>query len=220
VEEYIEARQEVSVEVICHEDTQRVIAVTDKYLGDEPYFVETGHSVPSVYQDNLTVRSVAEKACAALGIRYGIAHVEMRVMPSGEVRIIEVGARTGGDCIMDLVSRAFGVNPYYLHVQSYLGITPSLPERLEPKGLAAVAFLKADTGVIRSVSSPKALPESVVNLQVTAKPLDTSHAPISWKFREGSVELFWPAKKPEPGYQGHLQIAKELSQNLFQVARG
>lgn len=155
------------------------------------------------------------KRPALLGIRYGVAHAEMRVMPSGEVRIIEVGARTGGDCIMDLVSRAFGVNPYYLHVQSYLGITPVLPDSMEPKGLAAVAFLKADQGTIESVSLPKSLPEIVVNLQVTAKPMDKSEAPLSWKFREGSVELFWPGQKAEVGFKKHLEIAKGLSQSMF-----
>lgn len=216
-EEYIEARQEVSVEVICHEDTQQVVAVTDKYLGEEPYFVETGHSVPSVYHDNTHVREVAEKACAVLGIRHGIAHVEMRVMPSGQVRIIEVGARTGGDCIMDLVGRALGVNPYYLHVQSYLGIKPVLPRDTKPRGLAAVAFLKAKEGTIQRVSPPKALPDSVVNMQITAKPLDKSEAPLSWKFREGSVEFFWPSQKPEYGYRAHLEIANKLSQSIFEV---
>ncbi|GMB65250.1 hypothetical protein PPNK14_31410 [Pectobacterium parmentieri] len=36
-EEYVTARQEVSVEVINQGDYHRAIAVTDKYLGNEPH---------------------------------------------------------------------------------------------------------------------------------------------------------------------------------------
>jgi len=220
IEEYIPLENEVSVEVICFGNTHRTIAVTDKYLGEEPYFVEIGHSVPSIHNANEVVRSVAERACAALGIERGVAHVEMRVMPSGEVRLIEVGARTGGDCIMDLVERAFGVNPYYLHVQSYLGIEPSLPEHLAPRGLAAVGFLKADVGVIQRVTPPRSLPECVVNMQITAKPLDVSEPPVSWKFREGSVEFLWRNRLPERRWREHLQITQDLARKIFTVDAG
>jgi hypothetical protein len=72
-EEYIPAKNEVSVEVANHGPIHRVLAVTDKYLGPEPYFVETGHSVPSVHTGNKALVQIAERACEALGIRYGIA---------------------------------------------------------------------------------------------------------------------------------------------------
>jgi hypothetical protein len=205
------------VEVFNHGDVHRVIAVTDKYLGPEPYFVETGHSVPSVHSENRDLISIAERACAALDIRHGMAHFEARITPTGELRIIEVGARTGGDAIMDLVERVYGVNPYELHVASYLGDAPTLPKRLEPRGLSAVAFLKAPVGRIVSVSTPKALPSWVANLQVTAKPLDVSEAPLSWRAREGSVECFWKARPPEPGFEDHLRFARELSAEILHM---
>jgi predicted ATP-grasp superfamily ATP-dependent carboligase len=217
VEQYISATQEVSVEVFNHGDLHRVIAVTDKYLGPEPYFVETGHSVPSVHSENRDLISIAERACAALDIRHGMAHFEARVTPAGELRIIEVGARTGGDAIMDLVERVYGINPYELHVASYLGVSPALPKRLVPRGLSAVAFLKAPVGRIDKVGAAGPLPEWVANLQVTAKPLDVSEAPLSWRAREGSVECFWKARAPVPGFQDHLQFARELSAELFQM---
>ncbi|WP_175938346.1 ATP-grasp domain-containing protein [Caballeronia sp. BCC1704] len=217
VEEYISSRNEVSVEVFNQGDVHRVIAVTDKYLGPEPYFVETGHSVPSVHSDNEKLRDVAERACEALGIRYGIAHFEARITEAGEVRIIEVGARTGGDAIMDLVERSYGINPYQLHVASYLGIPVNLPEKLPSRGLAAISFLKAQEGVIAHVKSPKELPEIVVNMQITAKPLDVSEKPLSWRAREGSVEFFWKGREPEQRFSDHLRFAQRLSQEIFSV---
>lgn len=216
-EEYIPAQAEVSVEVFNHGDLHRAVAVTDKYLGPEPHFVETGHSVPSVHGDNKRLANIAEHACRALGIRYGMAHFEARITPAGDIRIIEVAARTGGDAIMDLVERSYGVNPYELHVASYLGRAPNLEERPSARGLSAVAFLKTEVGVIQSVSLPKFLPYEVVNMQVTAKPGDVSEKLSSWRNREGSVEFFWPGRKPEPGFDEHLRMAGRFADEIFGV---
>lgn len=217
VEEYIPAQQEVSVEVINQGDLHRVIAVTDKYLGPEPYFVEVGHSVPSVHADNSQLIDIAERACAALDIQYGMAHFEARITPAGEIRIIEVGARTGGDAIMDLVERSYGLNPYQLHVASYLGQPLQLPETLAPRGLSAIAFLKAAEGVIELVSLPTSMPDTIVNMQVTGKPNDISEKPLSWRAREGSLEFFWKGRQPEQGFNEHLLTAKRFAGAMFQV---
>ncbi|AMV42087.1 ATP-grasp domain-containing protein [Paraburkholderia caribensis] len=217
-EEYIPAQQEVSVEVINQGDLHRVVAVTDKYLGPEPYFVEVGHSVPSVHTGNASLVDLAERACAALGIQYGMAHFEARITPAGDIRIIEVGARTGGDAIMDLVERSYGVNPYQLHVASYLGRPIALPERLDSRGLSAIAFLKAPEGIIQSVNLPKSIPDIIVNMQVTGKPLDISEKPVSWRAREGSLEFFWKGRAPEAGFNEHLQTAQQFASNMFRVS--
>lgn len=216
-EEYIPAQAEVSVEVFNHGGVHRVLAVTDKYLGEEPHFVETGHTVPSVYQDHAQLREIAEKSCAALGITVGMAHFEARITPAGEIRIVEIAARTGGDCIMDLVEHCFGINPYELHAASCLGRMPLLPETLAPRGLGAIAFLKADAGVVQEVRLPDFLPYEVVNLQVTARPGDLSHPLNSWHDREGSVEFFWPGRKAERGFDEHLRMAERFSREIVRV---
>ncbi len=216
-EEYIPAQSEVSVEVFNHGDLHRVLAVTDKYLGEEPHFVETGHTVPSIHQDHQELREIAEKSCAALGITVGMGHFEARIRPDGQIRIVEVAARTGGDCIMDLVEHCFGINPYELHTASCLGNMPSLPERLEPRGLGAIAFLKADEGVVDAVRLPEFLPYEVVNMQVSAKPGDVSHPLNSWHDREGSVEFFWPGRKAERGFDEHLRLAERFSREIVRV---
>ncbi|WP_147194062.1 acetyl-CoA carboxylase biotin carboxylase subunit family protein [Pantoea sp. CCBC3-3-1] len=219
VEEYIAATQEVSVEVINQGDYHRAIAVTDKYLGEEPHFVEIGHSVPSVHSDNTQLRDIAERACHALGIHHGVAHFEARITLTGEIKIIEVGARTGGDTIMDLVERSYGINPYELHVRSHLNALKPLPETLTSRGLSAVAFIKSPVGVIEKVTLPATLPEHIVNMQVTAKPLDVSKKLESWKTREGSVEFFWADRKPKEGFREHLHTADEYAASLFTLRK-
>ncbi|MBD2786225.1 ATP-grasp domain-containing protein [Xenorhabdus sp. DI] len=215
VEEYINTIQEVSVEVINQGSYHEVLAVTDKYLGDEPHFVEIGHSMPSIHSDNHELRDVAVRACEALGIKFGIAHFEARITSEGHIKIIEVGARTGGDTIMDLIERTYGINPYELHVSSHLNKLSIDSFIINPKGLSAVAFIKAKEGTIERVILPSSLPDYITNMQVTAKPLDISQSLVSWKTREGSIEFFWKNKRPEIGFKEHIDIAKQYSESLF-----
>ena len=100
VEEYISG-SEVSVESISWNGKHYILAITDKVTTDEPYFVELQHHQPSnlsaEIQEKIKVETL--KALFALNIKYGASHSEFKITSSGEVFVIEVGARMGGDFI-------------------------------------------------------------------------------------------------------------------------
>jgi biotin carboxylase len=210
VEEYVAATAELSVEVLASGRAASVVAVTDKFLGPEPWFAEIGHAVPSAFSRRADVRELAIAACDALRIRRGMCHVEIRIRPDGEPVVVEVGARPGGDGIMDLVERAYGLSPYELHIRSWLGqLPPWLPTAAA--GTAAVAFIKAPVGIVREVRYPESLPECVVGLELTARVGAASELPTDWRAREGIVELFttaggWPTGRTYP-----LEVAARLA---------
>ena len=55
------------------------------------------------------VKKVIFEALDALEVTNGASHSEFKIMPNGEIRIIEIGARMGGDCIgSDLVKISTG----------------------------------------------------------------------------------------------------------------
>jgi biotin carboxylase len=216
-EEYVAADQEVSVEVLVVRGEPRVLAVTDKYLGPEPWFAEMGHVVPSIHRDDPTVAGLAREACRALEIEIGMAHVEMRLPENGPVKLMEVGARPAGGGIMDLVERAYGVSPYELHIAAWLGREPPATTDLRPLGTAAVAFLKAPVGRIASVRPPSAIPDAVVGLLVTGAPGDLSEPPNSWRSREGVLELFWPGPPRRLRTDEHIRLAASLSESIFTI---
>ena len=172
VEKYIESMQEVSVEVVNFESKHQVIAITDKSLTPKPFFAEIGHLVPSLDTDNEALRQLAVDACASLNLTHGVSHVEIRIDEEGTPFVIEVAARPGGDGIMDLVERAYGVNMYELHIRSYLGSLnkDTFDRQYEPLGTAAIAFMPAQEGVIQSVNSTLKLPDEVVNLYLNKQP--------------------------------------------------
>lgn len=98
LEEFLVSDKEVSVEVYCTPHGPEVAAVTEKFLSPQPYFAETGHRVPYPGADADKLAETARRACIALGIDRGVAHVEIKILSDGYY-VIEVGARPAGDKI-------------------------------------------------------------------------------------------------------------------------
>ncbi|MBO5364681.1 MAG: ATP-grasp domain-containing protein [Clostridia bacterium] len=110
VEEYI-AGDEYSLESISYRGEHHFLAITKKYTTGEPHFIETGHVQPAdlTPETEKEVEKVIFSALDALGVQNGAGHAEFRVDEKGNVRIIEIGARMGGDCIgSDLVQLSTG----------------------------------------------------------------------------------------------------------------
>ncbi|MER5572441.1 ATP-grasp domain-containing protein [Streptomyces massasporeus] len=215
VEQFVDSDDEVSVEVLCGAGRARVLAVTEKYLSPRPWFAELAHLVPSHRTGDEALTDLAVRACVALGIDRGLAHVEIKFGADGTPWVIEVAARPGGDGIMDQVERAYELNPYRLHVGSYLGIDLlDTVAAATPVRTSAIAFLKAAPGRILDVLDGKPLPPEVRSVNIAAKPGDVSHAAKNWSTREGLIELEWDelfdAKTPLP-----VTVAKDLSDQIF-----
>jgi len=220
VEEYIVAKDEISVEIFVQNNEKHVVAVTDKYLGEEPWFAEIGHVVPSIYTNNNLVNEVAIKAVESLGIDKGMCHVEMRITPNNNVYLMEVGARPGGDGIMDLVERVYNINPYYLHIAAWIGEKVNFDniKFTKPQGSAAIAFLKAPVGQISKINPLNNYPQEMISLYVNAKIGDISENATCWRSREGIAEFYWN-KHFDYKITDHLKIANKIANEIFQVEK-
>lgn len=110
VEEFIDGR-EISVEFISYHGTHYPLMITDKVTTGAPHFVELEHHQPADLPEDLfrEVYSITTKALDSLGISEGASHTEFKITESGEIYIIELGARMGGDFIgSDLVQLSTG----------------------------------------------------------------------------------------------------------------
>ncbi|MEV6976583.1 ATP-grasp domain-containing protein [Kitasatospora sp. NPDC093806] len=215
VEQMVDSDDEVSVEVLCGAGRARVLAVTEKYLSPRPWFAELAHLVPSHRTGDRELTELAEAACTALGIDRGLAHVEIKFGADGAPWVIEVAARPGGDGIMDQVERAYALNPYALHIGSYLGTDLlDVAAAAVPTRTSAIAFLKAAPGRIEDVLDGKPLPPEVRTINISAKPGDVSQAAKNWSTREGLIELEWDelfgAKTDLP-----VTTARDLADQIF-----
>lgn len=216
IEKYIDSREEVSVEVLCFNHTYQTVTITEKYLSPEPWFAEMAHLVPSHRVNDAKLHELAHRACQALGIEFGLAHVEIKIKDH-EGWVIEAAARPGGDGIMDQIERAYGINPYQLHVSAYLDQDPlPLLQDVKPQRTAAIAFLKAKTGTITDIKQPDSYPEGTHSLLIQAKIGGVSEDPICWRAREGVIEYTWPTLFEEKTNKP-IQLTNELSHQIFQV---
>jgi biotin carboxylase len=218
IEEYINSTDEVSVEVICFRGKYKTLTVTEKYLSPEPWFSELGHLVPSFRNNDLELRALAEKTCEALGIEFGMAHVEIKIK-DGKFYVIEAAARPGGDGIMDQVEVVFGINPYSLHIGAYLGQDTTTINIPEPTGTAAIAFLKAREGIVKRINEFNEIikDKNLSSLKISTEVGKKSDSPKNWSTREGVVEFFWPGHLEYEKTLLPLEKANEITEKLFEV---
>lgn len=130
VEEFFEGR-EFSVEHISWEGKHYFLSVTEKFTTGSPNFIEKGHLEPArvTTKEKRIIMSEVEKALDSLKIRNGASHSEIKINDQGEVVIIEIGSRMGGDFIgSNLVELSTGYDFLKAVIDVALGIPPVLPK--------------------------------------------------------------------------------------------
>lgn len=100
IEEFVTGR-EISVESISFNGKHTILQITDKVTTGAPFFVELEHHQPSTLAEDIKniVREIVLHALDALHIQYGASHAELKITEDGDIRVIEIGARMGGDFI-------------------------------------------------------------------------------------------------------------------------
>lgn len=140
IEEYIDG-DEYSCECISYKGKHHLLAITKKYTTGAPHFIETAHIEPSGLNDEMikTVEEEIFKALDVLHIEYGASHSEFKINNKGQIKIIEIGARMGGDCIgSDLVQISTGHD----FVQYVLDVSLGKELKLKETKDNNIAFIK------------------------------------------------------------------------------
>jgi biotin carboxylase len=100
VEHFI-AGQEFSVEMISWRGDHHFLQITEKETSGEPNFIEKAHHQPAALPEPLKIKIVAliNKSLTCLGVEFGASHSEILLTKEGDIYIVEIGARMGGDYI-------------------------------------------------------------------------------------------------------------------------
>lgn len=110
VEQFIDGR-EISVEFISYNGVHYPLQITDKVTTGAPHFVELEHHQPSSLPADIQskIYDITKKAIDSLGLTNGATHTEYKITADGDIYIIELGGRMGGDFIgSDLVQLSTG----------------------------------------------------------------------------------------------------------------
>lgn len=151
VEEFVTGR-EISVESISYQGQHFILQITDKVTTDDPFFVELEHHQPSSLPEAIQtkVKAIVLQALDALHVQYGASHSELKITEDGDIRVIEIGARMGGDFIgSDLVRLSTGYDFLKGVIEVALGNfhEPSVSEQ----NYSGVYFLSKDTERLKTV---------------------------------------------------------------------
>ena len=150
VEEYMSG-PEVSVETLSIDGECHIIQITDKITTGAPHYVEMGHSQPTRFGEETVnkIKEIAKAANKAIGIKNGPSHTEIIVTSEGP-KIVELGARLGGDCITThLVPLSTGVNMVECCIRIALAEKPDIETRWN-KG-SAIRYFQQHAGVVKSI---------------------------------------------------------------------
>lgn len=154
---------EYSCECISYNGKHHFLAITKKYTTGFPKCIETGHIQPcdlSEEQQEM-VKNIVFKGLDSLNIKNGASHTEFKIDENNNIKIIEIGARMGGDCIgSDLVKISTGYDFVKLVIEVALGNEPCLEKVCESR-IAVIKFIfsKDDYEKLEEIS--KQYPDSI-----------------------------------------------------------
>ncbi|MBR4455203.1 MAG: ATP-grasp domain-containing protein [Solobacterium sp.] len=169
VEDYIEGK-EYSAECISYNGEHHLLAITEKFTTGAPHFIETGHLEPSDLSESMyrRVEAVVKHALDSLGLTTGASHSEFRIDDAGNIRIIEIGGRMGGDFIgSDLVKLTTGVDFVKAVISCALKEEPDLKQGTH-YGAAGIRFILNNMDVIAFERLKKEHPEFLVRYEINA----------------------------------------------------
>lgn len=98
LEEYMEG-MEFSIDALVFDGTLTITGFADRHIYYPPYFIEMGHTMPSVYSPTssewLSLAKTFYEGVKALGLTHGVAKADIKLTPKGPM-IGEIAARLSG----------------------------------------------------------------------------------------------------------------------------
>ena len=205
IEQFVEG-PEFSVEIIVWKGEVHVLQVTDKKTTEAPYFVELGHSQPSLFDDKIVkdVKDAAVQGVKALRLNDCAAHAEVKYQ-DGKPYIMEIGARLGGDFIStELTHLSTGIVMVAAAIDVAMGNAPCLDPKTNPQGVA-IRYFTPNPGVVKYIEGAELLSRSdVYDAEIYVKPGDIVREVKSSLDRSGHVIVI------ASNVSNAIKIAEEL----------
>jgi len=157
IEPFISGR-EYGVESFVYDGEVNVLAIMGKTMTEPPYYAELGHFVPSGLSKETEdkIKACVKKAIVALNVDFGSVNMDILVTDKGDVHIVDVGARMGGNLIgSHIIPLAMGI-PY---IENMIRAAVGDEVDFKPQSTNAVAtrILALTPGVVASVPDFKAI---------------------------------------------------------------
>jgi len=152
VEEYI-GGDEVDIDLLLQDGAIKYSSITDNNKTNEPFFVETGETCPSMLPvaRQRELLDMSKKTLRAFGVKNGCFHFEAKSTCEGAVPI-EINMRMGGGDVYLYSREVWGVDLIENAVKIALGIPVRIEKPEQPFAyLVALQFLPERSGVLKEL---------------------------------------------------------------------
>lgn len=151
-EPFVEGK-EYGVESFVDNGEIYVLAVMQKDMTLPPYYAELGHAIPSGLDKALEekVKDCVKKALLALGVNHGSVNMDLLITKDGNVHIVDVGARMGGNLIgSHIILAGTGIDYMGNMIKAAVGDKTDWNPVVAPKPVAT-KLLALTPGLVKSL---------------------------------------------------------------------
>ena len=141
---------EYGVESIVVNGDIHVLGIMKKWMTNPPYYAELGHSMPSGLSTAILIKAeqCVTKAIQALKINHGSVNMDLLITENGELYIVDIGARMGGNLIGScVIPYGTGIDYMAAIIRNALGEPVDLTTNKHEA--VATRLLAFDEGVIK-----------------------------------------------------------------------
>lgn len=151
IESFINGR-EYGVESLVVNGEIHVLAIMKKWMTAPPYYAELGHAIPCGLPDEIEdrAREIVRKAILTLGINHGSVNMDLLITETGNIHIIDIGARMGGNLIgSHIIPYGTGIN--YMGNMLKASVGEPLDWTMHEKGVIATKLLAFKGGLVKCI---------------------------------------------------------------------
>ena len=151
---------EYGAETLVVNGEVHVLGVMQKWMTKPPYYAELGHSIPSNLKPEVEekVKKCVTNAIKALGVNFGSVNMDMLITEEGQVYIIDIGARMGGNMIGPcIIPYGTGIDYMAAMIQNAVGDLVDLSTK--DKCAVATRLLAFDDGIVKTLPNMKEVEE-------------------------------------------------------------
>ena len=145
--------KEYGVESFVDNGDIHVLAVMQKDMTEPPYYAELGHAIPSGLDAELEikVKECVRRALLALNVNHGSVNMDLLITNEGNVHIVDVGARMGGNLIgSHIVPIGTGIDYMGNMIRAAMGDPTNWKAEWQPRSVAT-KLLALKPGIVKAL---------------------------------------------------------------------
>lgn len=149
IEPFIEGN-EYGVESLVVNGEIHVLGVMKKWMTKPPYYAELGHAMSSGLPSEIENKAIrcAANAIKALNITSGSVNMDMIITNEGDIHIVDIGARMGGNMIGPCII-PYGTGISYVENMIRNAVGDELDWSIRPHKSVATRLLTFDNGLVK-----------------------------------------------------------------------